>query len=162
MTHWPDEAACIRFGTALARLDAVKNAYIELWGPLGAGKTTLTRAILRGLGVMGRVKSPTYAVVESYGVPGCDISHFDFYRFADPREWEDAGFREIFGHPGLKLAEWPEKASGVLPTPDLRIHVLPVGDDEREVRLEAFTPRGLELLASSDGALTLSPPHEAT
>jgi tRNA threonylcarbamoyladenosine biosynthesis protein TsaE len=66
-------------------------------------------------------------------VPGLAISHFDFYRFDDPREWEDAGFRDVFAAPGLKLAEWPEKAAGVLPVPDLRLHIEVTDDDQRRV-----------------------------
>ena len=95
----------------LAAHPAIANAFIELHGELGAGKTTLVRHLLRALGVQGRIKSPTYAVVEPYELPTLStIWHFDFYRFNDPREWEDAGFRDIFAGPGLKLAEWPEKA----------------------------------------------------
>jgi tRNA threonylcarbamoyladenosine biosynthesis protein TsaE len=139
-------------GQALAGLEALMQATVELWGPLGAGKTTLVRAILRALGVQGRIKSPTYAVMESYAVPRGDIAHFDFFRFQDPREWEDAGFRDVFSAPGLKISEWPEMASAVLPTPDLRIHIQPVDDDRREVRLEAYTPLGLVLLAGADAA----------
>ncbi len=90
---------------------------------MGAGKTTLVRHLLQALGVTGRIKSPTYAVVEPYELPGLNIWHFDFYRFADPREWEDAGFRDIFASPGLKLSEWPEKAGAQLPVPDLDIYI---------------------------------------
>ena len=143
---WPDEAACEGFARRLAAHDGLRNAYLELWGPLGAGKTTFVRHLLRALGVQGRIKSPTYAVVEPYALPGLDISHFDFYRFDDPREWEDAGFRDLFAAPGLKLAEWPEKAAAVLPLPDLQLHIEPLDDDRRQVRIDAFTPRGVGLL----------------
>lgn len=120
---------------------------IELHGPLGAGKTTFVRHLLRALGVQGRIKSPTYAVLEPYTlVDGLAIAHFDFYRFSDPREWADAGFRDVFATPGLKLAEWPDKAAGALPRPDLRLHITPLDDDRRDVRAEALTRRGLELL----------------
>ena len=125
----------------------MRNANIELVGPLGAGKTTFVRHLLRALGVQGRVKSPTYTVVEPYELPGLDISHFDFYRFNDPREWIDAGFRDTYSKPGLKLAEWPDKAAGLLPTPDLRVHITPIDVHQRSVRLEAFTPCGVTLLA---------------
>ena len=81
------------------------------------------RHLLQALGVTGRIKSPTYAVVEPYELPSLNIWHFDFYRFADPREWEDAGFRDIFASPGLKLSEWPEKAGSQLPMPDLDIFI---------------------------------------
>ncbi|MEO8808586.1 MAG: tRNA (adenosine(37)-N6)-threonylcarbamoyltransferase complex ATPase subunit type 1 TsaE, partial [Burkholderiaceae bacterium] len=75
-----------------------------------------------------------------------NIWHFDFYRFNDPQEWEDAGFRDVFASTGLKLAEWPEKAEGLLPLPDLRIFIEPGPGDQREVRLTAHTARGVELL----------------
>ena len=89
----------------------LRNAFIELQGALGAGKTTFARHLLRALGVTGRIKSPTYAVMEPYELPRSRRpAHFDFYRFDDPHEWEDAGFRDVFASAGLKLAEWPEKA----------------------------------------------------
>jgi tRNA threonylcarbamoyladenosine biosynthesis protein TsaE len=145
--HWPDEAACAAFAQALAARVALRDAYVELLGPLGAGKTTFVRHLLRALGVQGRVKSPTYTVMEPYAVADLTVSHFDFYRFNDPREWLDAGFRDVFAEPGLKVAEWPDKAQGLLPVPDVRLHIEPGTDDTRQVRLEAFTKRGLELLA---------------
>jgi tRNA threonylcarbamoyladenosine biosynthesis protein TsaE len=145
---WRDEADCAVWARALAPHDALHDAFIELHGPLGAGKTTFVRQLLRALGVEGRIKSPTYAVVEPYALPGWVISHFDFYRFDDPREWADAGFRELFAAPGLKLAEWPEKAAGMLPLPDLRLTITPHDDDEgRDVLAEAFTATGVALLA---------------
>jgi tRNA threonylcarbamoyladenosine biosynthesis protein TsaE len=144
---WPDEAACQRFAQRLAGHASLRNAYLELWGPIGAGKTTFVRHLLRALGVQGRIKSPTYAVLEAYALPGLDISHFDFYRFDDAQEWEDAGFRDLFAAPGLKLAEWPERAIEVLPLPDLRLHIEPVDEHQRRVRVEACTPLGVGLLA---------------
>ncbi|HSQ73137.1 MAG TPA: tRNA (adenosine(37)-N6)-threonylcarbamoyltransferase complex ATPase subunit type 1 TsaE [Rubrivivax sp.] len=144
--HWPDEAACAAFAVSLARRPALADAYVELRGPLGAGKTTFVRHLLRALGVTGRIKSPSYAVQEPYVLPGLAISHFDFYRFDDPREWADAGLREIFAAPGLKLTEWPENAAGMLPVPDLRLSIDVLDGDAREVRAQACTPRGLELL----------------
>lgn len=131
---------------ALARRPALGDAFIELHGPLGAGKTTFVRHLLRALGVQGRIKSPTYAVLEPYSVGGLVISHFDFYRFSDPCECEDAGFRELFAAPGLKLAEWPANAAGWLPPADLRLHITPLDDGRRSVLLQAMTPLGLELL----------------
>lgn len=146
LLRWDDEAACAAWAAGLARRPALADAYLELHGPLGAGKTTFVRHLLRALGVTGRIKSPTYAVLESYSLPGLVISHFDFYRFSDPREWADAGFREVFEQPGLKLAEWPEHAAAALPLADLRLYIDPQPDDSRELRVEAGTPRGLELL----------------
>ena len=143
---WPREAACAAFATTLARQAGLRQAFIELHGPLGAGKTTFVRHLLRALGVQGRIKSPTFAVLEPYSLPRLEISHFDFYRFNDAREWEDAGFRDLFAAPGLKLAEWPEKAAAVLPVADLQLHIEPIDEHRREVRLEARTARGVELL----------------
>jgi len=121
-------------------------------GPLGAGKTTFARHLLAALGVEGRVKSPTYTLMEPYrsdpGHGGFPIAHFDFYRFEDPQEWEDAGFRDVFAAPGLKLVEWPDKAAGLLPRADLRLHIAPHAHDAaRELRVEALSARGEELLA---------------
>lgn len=143
---WPDETACAAHAAALAQRPALKDAFIELHGGLGAGKTTFVRHLLRSLGAAGRVKSPTFAVMEPYELPGLNAWHFDFYRFDDPREWADAGFRDIFASPGLKLAEWPEKAQRALPVPDLRLFIDVLPDDSRQVRAEACTARGLELL----------------
>jgi len=118
-----------------------------LRGELGAGKTTLVRHLLQALGVQGRIKSPTYAVVEPYELPGLAVWHFDFYRFSDPREWEDAGFRDIFASPGLKLAEWPDKAAPCLPLADLIIALSVVDENVRHVSLTAQTDTGRALLS---------------
>jgi tRNA threonylcarbamoyladenosine biosynthesis protein TsaE len=148
---WPDEAATQAFAQHLASLPALRHALIELHGDLGAGKTTFVRHLLRALGVQGRIKSPSYAVVEPYTVATpqgeLNIWHFDLYRFADPREFEDAGFRDLLASPGLKLVEWPEKAQGVLPAPDLALHISAQSDDSRSVQAIAHTQRGQELLA---------------
>ena len=130
----------------LARRPALQDACIALEGDLGAGKTTFVRHLLQALGVPGRIKSPSYTVLEPYALPGLAVSHFDFYRFDDPREWEDAGFREVFAAPGLKLVEWPQKAGTLLPTPDLRLTIRALDETRREVTLQALTPRGRELL----------------
>ena len=150
---WPDETATQAFASALASRPAIAHALIELHGDLGAGKTTFARHLLAALGVQGRIKSPTYAVVESYALATSslnqplDIWHFDFYRFNDPDEWEEAGFRDIFGAPGLKLVEWPEKAAGHLPKPDLLLAIELQADDSRTVTLTAHTTNGAELIA---------------
>jgi tRNA threonylcarbamoyladenosine biosynthesis protein TsaE len=144
--HWPDEAACAAFAAALARHDALADAFIELRGELGAGKTTFVRHLLRALGVQGRIKSPTYAVLESYSSAGMDIAHFDFYRFNDAREWHDAGLRDVFAQPGLKLVEWPQRAEALLPTPDLRLTLKIVDAHARDVMVQAFGERGRELV----------------
>ena len=154
---WPDEAATQSFAQALAAKPAIQRALVELHGDLGAGKTTFVRHLLTSLGVQGRIKSPTYAVVEAYTLdasgldsdhnPQWSIWHFDFYRFNDPQEWEEAGFRDIFASPGLKLVEWPEKAGDHLPLPDLVIAIEMQLDESRRITLTAHTPTGAELLA---------------
>jgi tRNA threonylcarbamoyladenosine biosynthesis protein TsaE len=145
---WAGEPDTQAFAARLAAHPQLADAFIALHGDLGAGKTTLVRHLLRALGVQGRIKSPTYAVVEPYTTPaGLAVWHFDFYRFGDPREWEDAGFRDIFAGPGLKLAEWPENAAAMLPQADLAIHIDTQADASRQVRLQAHTARGTELLA---------------
>lgn len=134
---WTDESAAQASAAKLAAaLLPAPDALIELHGPLGAGKTTFVRLLLRALGVQGRIKSPSYAVMESHDLPGTagTASHFDFYRFGDPREWEDAGFRDVFAAPGLKLCEWPEKAAGQLPPADLQLFIELMPDDSRRVR----------------------------
>lgn len=147
-THvWRDEDDTERFARALAAQPMLRHAFIALEGDLGAGKTTFVRHLLRALGVAGRIKSPTYAVVEPHeGASGPPIHHFDFYRFSDPREWEDAGFRDIFASDGLKLAEWPAHADGHIPVPDLRITIEAMSDDTRTVTLNAFTDCGTRLV----------------
>lgn len=140
------------FAEHLAARPDIANAFIELRGDLGAGKTTWVRLLLRALGVTGRIKSPTYAVVEPHeapargGMPPLSIWHFDFYRFNDPREWEDAGLRDLFARPGLKLAEWPQQAGPMLPTPDLVIDIEAPTEDSRHVTVTAHTARGQRLL----------------
>ena len=144
---WPDEAACAGFAASLSRQPGLRDAVIELDGPLGAGKTAFARHLLQALGVQGHVKSPTYAVVETYRVDGLEIAHFDFYRFDDPAEWEDAGLREVYAGPGLKLVEWAEKAAPLLPDPDLRLRIAATGETSRAVRAEACSARGVALLS---------------
>ena len=144
--HWADEDATAAFAQRLASQPGLGDAFIALHGDLGAGKTTLVRHLLQAMGVQGRVKSPTYAVVESYQVAGQHILHFDFYRFNDPQEWEDAGFRELFASRGVKLAEWPEKVADRLPPADLDIHLQAQADNQRSVTLTSRTAIGRALV----------------
>lgn len=120
-----NEAETLYFAAHLAQ---VLPAYfvVYLHGNLGAGKTTLVRGVLHALGFVGKVKSPTYTLVESYaitrnGMMSLDIHHFDLYRFNDDEEWDAAGFRDYFNANSLCLIEWPEKAHHVLPSPDMDI-----------------------------------------
>ena len=143
-TFLPDEDATLALGAALsAALEP--GVAIHLRGELGAGKTTLVRGVLRGLGWQGSVKSPTYALVEVYELSRLHLHHFDFYRFHDPREWIDAGFRESFNGRNVCLVEWPEKAGSLLPPPDVEITLAASGSG-RSVSLQASSPAGRELL----------------
>ncbi|MCI6530062.1 MAG: tRNA (adenosine(37)-N6)-threonylcarbamoyltransferase complex ATPase subunit type 1 TsaE [Mesosutterella sp.] len=137
-----DESATIRLGSLLAgafcglsRKINESGFNLRLDGTLGAGKTTLTRAMLRALGITGRVKSPTFTLVETYDAPFFTVHHFDFYRFESPEEFDDAGFRDLFGPGKLTVCEWSEKALPFLPAPDLTIS-LSLFKDGRKARLE--------------------------
>jgi tRNA threonylcarbamoyladenosine biosynthesis protein TsaE len=155
---WDNEAATQAFARQLARLGALSQAVISLQGDLGAGKTTLARYLLGFLGVQGRIKSPTYTIVELYEVTAMNIWHFDFYRFNDPQEWEDAGFRDVFASPGLKLVEWAEKAAAYLPPADLTLQfqTVPPSEGARLVTLTARTALGAALLDALSGAASLT------
>ena len=139
-----DEAATLLFGAKLAKA-LTPGLAIYLDGDLGAGKTTLVRGVLRGLGYAGKVKSPTYTLVELYTVSSLYLYHFDFYRFADPHEWLDAGFREHFNPDTVCFVEWPEKAGEFLPIPDVRI-ALSVVDAGRSLHIKAETEAGKRCL----------------
>jgi tRNA threonylcarbamoyladenosine biosynthesis protein TsaE len=143
-----DAEATLRIGARLA--GALEGGMlVTLRGELGAGKTTLARGILRGLGHAGPVKSPSYAVVEHYRFSSLYFYHFDFYRFADPREWETAGFAEYFRDDSVALVEWPERAGGFLPPPDLDLALSMRDDvDGRLLVATASTPRGERALAA--------------
>ncbi len=119
---------------------------ITLDGPLGAGKTTLARAMLRALGVRGAVRSPTYTLVEPYETSAGAALHLDLYRLTDPEELEYLGVREQFGGDTLCLVEWPAKAAGLLPAPDLEIRIEMHGSGRR-LQLAAGSDAGRALLA---------------
>lgn len=143
--HLADEAATRALGARLAR--AIEpGLFIYLHGDLGSGKTTLARGLLRGLGFQGRVKSPTYTLVELYTVSRLNLYHFDFYRFRDPKEWRDAGFSEYFGNTSVCLVEWPEKAGALLPAADLDI-ALGFAGDGRDLEIRAATESGKACLS---------------
>lgn len=115
-----DESETRRFGAGL--VSCLKPGLVlYLRGDLGAGKTTLTRGLLEGLGVTGPVKSPTYSLVEIYPLTDFELYHFDLYRFTDPFEWEEAGFRECFHAQSICVVEWPDKGEGFVPVPDIII-----------------------------------------
>src|SRR5512143_1494377 len=113
----------------------VGGMVVTLLGDLGAGKTTLVRGLLRARGVTGPVKSPSYGLVEHYLVSSLYFYHIDFYRFADPAEWETAGLAECFRSDSVCLVEWPERVPGLLPAPDLALELAYASqDDGRDLR----------------------------
>jgi tRNA threonylcarbamoyladenosine biosynthesis protein TsaE len=142
----PDEAATATLGGRIAALVA-PGLIIYLQGELGAGKTSLARALIQTLGHDGKVKSPTYGLVEPYVVSKLDLYHFDFYRFTDPEEWNTAGCRDLFNDHSVCLVEWPEKAFPLVPTADLTIR-LEHAPSGRRAHLNATSPRGQTILAS--------------
>lgn len=121
---------------------------IYLRGELGAGKTTLVRGLLRALGFQGRVKSPTYALVELYVISRLNLYHFDFFRFRDPKEWSDAGLKEYFNNDAVCLVEWPEKAGNNLPPPILDVF-LSATDTGRDALLTAHSESGEKCLEAA-------------
>lgn len=139
-----DEAGTIALGTALAPI-LTPGLVIYLHGDLGAGKTTLTRALLHASGHTGHVKSPTYALSEIYTVHAqqqtVNIVHIDLYRITDEQEFVEAGLHEEFNHRNICIIEWPEKANSLLPTPDIAIH-LSIKDNGRDVQLHAHSQLG--------------------
>ena len=139
-----DEKATItlakRFATKLQ-----PGMVIYLRGNLGSGKTTLVRGVLNGLGYEGRVKSPTYTLVEPYHAGGLDLLHFDLYRLNNEEEWESSGFREEFDGNNIFFIEWPEKAQNLIPNADVEIH-FEILQQGREVQIHANSKMGKQCI----------------
>jgi tRNA threonylcarbamoyladenosine biosynthesis protein TsaE len=147
-SHLNDEAGTIALGVSLARA-LVPGLTIYLHGDLGAGKTTLTRALLHAAGYVGHVKSPTYTLAEPYSLTiagrPLQVIHFDLYRMSSAEEFLEAGFREEFNESNVCIVEWPEKAESVLPQPDINVF-LDVSGPGRDVKLKALSDKGNQCL----------------
>ena len=135
-----NEAATLACGDKFSRIMA-NGLVVYLHGDLGAGKTTFVRGVLHGLGHVGKVKSPTYTLVEPYIIFNYNIYHFDLYRFIDEEEWDAAGFRDYFNAQSICMIEWPEKAAHVLPEPDIHVH-LSHYQNARKIQFSAGSPLG--------------------
>jgi tRNA threonylcarbamoyladenosine biosynthesis protein TsaE len=137
----PDAAATARAGAALAPT-LVGGMVVALRGDLGAGKTTFVRGVLRALGVQGPIKSPSYGLVEHYPLSSIYFYHIDFYRFADPAEWETSGLADCFRDDAVCLVEWPERVTGLLPRPDVALHLAFAQREGRVLTADAHSERG--------------------
>lgn len=134
-----DEAATLEAGRQFST-NLRPGQVVFLHGDLGAGKTTLVRGMLQGLGYQAKVKSPTYTLVEPYVFSKYNLYHFDLYRFTDEDEWEAAGFRDYFNAHSVCLIEWPEKAPNVLPKPDFEIKIdMMTNGSGRKLHIAALT-----------------------
>jgi len=148
---FPDTEATEAFAEAL--LEAWRSLQLaplrlHLCGPLGAGKSTFARALLRRLGVQGKIKSPSYALIEPYSVGKLSLLHADLYRLADPLELINLGLLEALSDAQLALIEWPEKGGVLMPTPDCTLNLeYSVEDDARELAMQANSPLGQKLIA---------------
>jgi len=150
----PRPESTLRVGAALAaalkssgREGAQGPRSLYLRGSLGAGKTTLVRGLMQGLGHRGPVRSPTYTLLEPYELPGISVYHFDLYRLAEARELDDFGARDYFHADALCVVEWPERGREALPSPDLSIE-LRILDEGRLLLARGGSTRGRELLAA--------------
>jgi tRNA threonylcarbamoyladenosine biosynthesis protein TsaE len=150
------ETLMLEFGSRIAsavsatlreKRSVEQSLLIALSGDLGAGKTTISRGILIGLGHSGSVKSPTYTLVEPYELPLGKICHFDFYRLIDPEELEYMGFRDYLVEASLCLIEWPERGQGFLPDADIEIGIIQT-DQGRTLSLKAGTDLGNKVILS--------------
>jgi tRNA threonylcarbamoyladenosine biosynthesis protein TsaE len=152
MRHWKDflkdEPGMQALGAALARVLA-PGLSLHLHGELGAGKTFLTRSLLHAAGYAGRVKSPTYTLVEPYTITlngqAAELMHFDLYRMSTPEEFIEAGFREHFGAGKVCVVEWPEQAAGLIPPADIDVYITAEGEG-RAVELRANSALGTSCL----------------
>ena len=139
-SHLNDELATVAMGNQVAAI-IEQGAVIYLHGDLGAGKTTFTRGVVQGFGHTGKVKSPTYTLVEPYELERANVYHFDLYRLGDPEELEFMGIRDYFSPQAICIVEWPEKGGEFIPTPDLDITLRYEGE-ARAIAINSLTERG--------------------
>ena len=154
----PNENTTISIGSSLAHV-VKSNSHqqalvVYLYGDLGAGKTTLTRGFVRGMGHIGNVKSPTYTLVEPYELGPWRVFHFDLYRLADPEELEYMGIRDYFNDDCCCFIEWPEKGTGLLANADLIITIVYQGE-QRVISLQAKSTYGEQVVTSLAEIITL-------
>lgn len=143
-----DETATIAMGKRIAdivKLNLHHGITVYLNGDLGAGKTTLTRGFVQGMGHVGNVKSPTYTLVEPYDLQDWQVYHFDLYRLADPEELEYMGIRDYFNARSCSFIEWPEKGQGMIAAADLVID-LAYHDTQRSLTMQSETALGQQLM----------------
>lgn len=153
--HLPDERDTEALGAAIATALA-PGQVIYLRGDLGAGKTTLVRGALRALGHQGKVKSPTYTLIEPYPLSRLNFYHFDFYRFAAPEEYLEAGLDEYFAGDGACMVEWPDKAMPFIAAADVEVR-LTVAGTGRDFEASALTEAGQTWIRNLDSALKKRP-----
>jgi len=139
-----NEVATLDCGDKFSRI-MTNGLVVYLHGDLGAGKTTFVRGVLHSLGHVGKVKSPTYTLVEPYTIFNYNIYHFDLYRFIDEEEWDAAGFRDYFNAQSICMIEWPDKAENVLPEPDIHVH-LSHYQNARKIKFSAGSAIGAQCL----------------
>ncbi|ALQ06877.1 MULTISPECIES: tRNA (adenosine(37)-N6)-threonylcarbamoyltransferase complex ATPase subunit type 1 TsaE [Pseudoalteromonas] len=143
-SHLNDEVATVTMGNQVAAI-IEQGAVIYLHGDLGAGKTTFTRGVVQGFGHTGKVKSPTYTLVEPYELEQANVYHFDLYRLGDPEELEYMGIRDYFSANAICVVEWPEKGGEFIPVPDLDITLSYVGN-ERKIVINSASDRGVAIV----------------